>query len=312
MPNITVTEFMDIAAIETLRRKFDVMYDPSLFDDTERLHKSLAQTRAILVRNRTKVDDRLLSKAPCLECVGRLGVGLDNIDLDACEVRNIAVYPAFGANDLSVAEYVVTSAMMLMRRAFLSSDKMLDGSWPRQACSGNEISGKAMGLIGFGRTARRTADLAQAIGLQVFAHDPHLPLDHPAWSLAERLELSELLAVADVVSLHIPLLEDTRHLVDSDLIATMKPGAILINASRGGIVDESALVSAIREGLLGGAALDVFETEPLTIEAAQKFEGLRNILLTPHIAGVTEQSNARVSSLIAEKVAKHLSGAAGI
>ena len=311
MSDIVVAEFMDIAAIQTLRRQFDVTYDPKLFGDIDRLSASIARSRAIIVRNRTQVDNHLLCNAPDLACIGRLGVGLDNIDLEACKNRNITVYPAFGANNLSVAEYVVTSALILMRRAFLSSDKMLEGTWPRQACSGNEIFGKTIGLIGFGGIAQRTADLATGMGMRVTAHDPFLPHSHPAWNQVERLEISDLLAKSDVVSLHLPLSTDTRHIMNSTRISSMKRSAVLINASRGGIVDETALVAALRIGQLGGAALDVFEIEPLTAKAAQQFAGLQNILLTPHIAGVTEESNVRVSELVAEKIAGHLSRTPG-
>ena len=309
MSDIVITEFMDGGSVERLGKRYDVVYDPNLFGDRERLLAILAQSRAVVVRNQTSVDGLLLSSAPNLECVGRLGVGLDNIDLDGCRKRGVTVYPATGANDQSVAEYVVASTLVLMRKAYLSSDRMLDGAWPRQSCTGSEIAGKSIGLIGFGSTARRTADLAKGLGLRVFAHDPFLPPDHPAWSAAENLELGDLLERSDVVSLHLPLTPETRNFMNSARIESMKPGALLINPARGGIVDESALVSALRAGRLGGAALDVFETEPLTARAARQFSGVCNLLLTPHVAGVTEESNARVSALIAEKVADHLSRA---
>lgn len=303
---IVISEFMDEAAVARLRYKFDTHYDPALADNQEKIPSLLKNTRALIVRNRTKVTKEMLTAAPKLECVGRLGVGLDNIDQEACAARGVAVYPARGANDLGVAEYVITSAMILLRKAYLSGDRMLAGEWPRQDCSGREIFGKTLGLVGYGSIAQRTAGLAQAIGMKVIAYDPFLAADHPAWKSVFRMELTELMRASDVVSLHTPLTPQTRHLVDADLLLLMKADAILINAARGGVVDELALASALDKGKLGGAALDVFETEPLSQQAAKPFAGMRNVLLTPHIGGVDVEANQRVSALIAEKVTQHL------
>jgi (S)-sulfolactate dehydrogenase len=145
--------------------------------------------------------------------------------------------------------------------------------------------------------------------MEVAAFDPFVPEGDPVWQTAGRLDLGALLATADVVSLHVPLTPGTRHLIDAPRIAAMKPGAILINAARGGVVDEAAVAAALRAGHLGGAALDVFETEPLTAGAAAVFAGVPNLILTPHIAGVTVESNTRVSDLIADRVLAHLAGA---
>ena len=303
---IVISEFMDEAAVARLRNKFDTHYDPALADNQEKIPSLLENTRALIVRNRTKVTKEMLTAAPKLECVGRLGVGLDNIDQEACAARGVAVYPARGANDLGVAEYVITSAMILLRKAYLSGDRMLAGEWPRQDCSGREIFGKTLGLVGYGSIAQRTAGLAQAIGMKVIAYDPFLAADHPAWKSVFRMELTELMRASDVVSLHTPLTPQTRHLVDADLLLLMKADAILINAARGGVVDELALASALDKGKLGGAALDVFETEPLSQQAAKPFAGMRNVLLTPHIGGVDVEANQRESALIAEKVTQHL------
>lgn len=306
MAEIVISEFMDLNAVEVLRSKFDVLYGPELVDDPARLAEETSNARALIVRNRTQVTEELLSAGSSLECVGRLGVGLDNIDLDACKSGNIEVYPATGANNLCVAEYVITSAMVLLRGAYLSFDKMQAGEWPRQACSGREISGKTMGLVGFGGIAQQTAAMAKALGMTIVGYDPFLPAEHAAWSGASRMELDELLAVSDVVSLHTPLTADTKHLINAESLSQMKDDAILINAARGGVVDEAALASALQAQKLGGAAIDVFETEPLTMDAASRFAGMPNVLLTPHIAGVTVESNQRVSGLIADLVIKHL------
>lgn len=306
---IVISEFMDEAALDGLRQRYSVTYDPALVDAPERLHAELADAIALIVRNRTQVRGPLLDHAPRLRCVGRLGVGLDNIDMDECRRRGIAVHPATGANDLSVAEYVITAALVLLRGAWLSSAAVASGKWPRQALIGRELSGRVMGLVGFGAIAREVAARAQALGMQVAAYDPLLPADHPAWAQARSLPLDALLEAADVVSLHVPLTPATKRMIGAAQIAAMKPGAVLVNAARGGVVDEQALADALKAGGLGGAALDVFETEPLTAEAGAKFTGIANLLLTPHIAGVTDESNVRVSSLVADKVLTELEAA---
>ena len=308
MPEVVISEFMDQGAVDALAARFDTLYDPALVDDPAALSAAVKDARALIVRNRTQVRGDLLAAGAGLTCVGRLGVGLDNIDLPACRERGIEVIPATGANNAAVAEYVITAALMLWRGAWLASARVAAGEWPRQALMGREAGGKVLGLVGFGGIARETAERAVALGMQVIAFDPHLPKGDPAWAGAESVDLNALFSRADAVSLHVPLTDETRHMADAARLAQMKPGAVLINAARGGVADEDALAAALRAGQIAGAALDVFETEPLTAEAGAKFEGL-NVLLTPHIAGVTEESNVRVSAMIAEKVASHLAEA---
>jgi (S)-sulfolactate dehydrogenase len=306
MADIVITEFMDEAAIRAHLANFDVLYDPQLVDQPEQLMDALRDARALIVRNRTQVRDALLAAAPRLRVVGRLGVGLDNIDGAACKARGIEVYPATGANDRSVAEYVITAALMLLRGAWLATTAVAAGEWPRQRLMGRELSGRQLGLIGYGAIARETATRARALGMTIAAYDPYLPAEHAAWANTRNLPLPELLATSDVVSLHVPLTPETQNLIDATALSRMKPDAILINAARGGVVDELALVEALRAGKLGGAALDVFAREPVDATYGQRFLGVPNLLLTPHIAGVTVESNARVSDLIARRVAERL------
>jgi (S)-sulfolactate dehydrogenase len=308
MADIVITEFMDEAAIRAHLAGFDVLYDPKLVDQPERLTAALADARALIVRNRTQVRGALLAAAPKLTVVGRLGVGLDNIDVEACQARGIEVYPATGANDLSVAEYVITAALMLLRGAWLATASVAAGEWPRQRLMGRELSGQQLGLIGYGAIARETATRARALGMTIAAYDPYLPAEHAAWGHTRNLPLAELLATSDVVSLHVPLTPQTQNLIDAAALSGMKSDAILINAARGGVVDELALVEALRAGKLGGAALDVFEREPVDATYGQRFVGVPNLLLTPHIAGVTVESNVRVSEVTARRVAERLAG----
>ncbi len=306
MADIVISEFMSEAAVSRLARRYDTLYDPNLADRPADLAEAVREARVLIVRNRTQVRGALLDAATRLACVGRLGVGLDNIDVDACRGRGIAVYPATGANDLSVAEYVITAALLLLRGAWFASADVAAGLWPRQRLIGRELAGRTIGLVGFGAIAREVAWRAQALGMQVAANDPHLLASDPAWRLARNVSLDGLLDIADVVSLHVPLTDATRHMIGPRQFASMKKSAILINAARGGVVDEAALAEALRGGEIGGAALDVFETEPLTAEAGAVFAGIPNLVLTPHIAGVTAESNERVSELVADLVAAHL------
>jgi (S)-sulfolactate dehydrogenase len=171
---------------------------------------------------------------------------------------------------------------------------------------GREASGKRFGLVGLGAIARQVAERAQALGMVVAAFDPLLPANDPAWENVARLPLEKLAESSDVISVHVPLTEQTRYLIDDSLIRRMRTGAILINSARGGVVDEQALVAALRDGRLGGAALDVFESEPLDVDGGAAFAGVPNLLLTPHIAGITDESNRRVSRVTAKNVARHL------
>lgn len=302
MADIVISEFMDEAAVARLVQSYDTLYDPKLVDDPAALHGHLAAAKALIVRNRTQVREALLGLGPKLKVVGRLGVGLDNIDVDACRARSIKVIPATGANDLSVAEYVITSALMLLRGAWLRSAVVAAGTWPRQSMMGRELAGKTIGLVGYGSIAREVAWRAHMLGMQIVAYDPYLTADHPGWQIARNVSLDAVLELADVVSLHTPLTDATRNMIDARALSAMKSDAVVINAARGGIVDETALAEAIRAGQLGGAALDVFAEEPLTARAGANFKNLPNLILTPHIAGVTQESNQRVSHLIAEKV----------
>ena len=310
MPDIVISEFMDPDAIEPAARDFDVHYDPQLVEKPAELQDLLKDALGLVVRNRTRVNSDLLDYAPKLKVIGRLGVGLDNIDVKACERRKVKVCPATGANDAAVAEWVIASVMLLLRQAFFCQAQMLTGKWPRNQAMGHETAGKTIGLVGFGRIARETARLAQSLGMTVLAFDPFVPADDPCWKEATRFDkLGEMLPQSDAVSLHVPLTDTTHHLIDADAIAQMKKGAIVINASRGGVLDEKALVDAIGSGRIKGAALDVYETEPLTAKAASRFAGLPNLVLTPHIGGVTVESNQRVSRVTIANVLQVLEAA---
>ena len=307
MTDIVITEFMDACAVDSLRADFDVHYDCDLHADATGISAVLGQARALIVRNRTRVDARLLASGLRLVAVGRLGVGLDNIDLDACAERDVSVYPATGANVVAVAEYVVTTMLVMLRGAYHATDRVLAGDWPRTALIGREASGKTLGIVGFGAIGRAVAGRASALGVDVAVFDPILSSGDPAWSTpgVRRFgDLGAMLGACDVVTLHVPLTEATRHLVGAAEIAAMKSGACIVNTARGGVLDETAMVEALVSGKLGAAALDVFEDEPLP--AHSRLEGIPNLYLTPHIAGLTEEANARTGELIASRIRRAL------
>lgn len=307
MSLIVVSEFMNEDALAPLYSEHEVVFAPTLVDKREDLLAQLETAEAIIVRNRTQVDEELLAAAPRLRVVGRLGVGLDNIDMDACARRSVVVHPATGANARAVAEYVIAAVLMLFRGAYQSQQRMVEGQWPRADLQGRETSGKTLGLVGLGAIARMVAQRATALGMDVAAFDPFVPADDPAWAKVDRIEqLSDLLANADAISLHVPLTDSTRHLLNADSLRSMRRNAVVVNTSRGGIIADSALAAAIREGHIGGAALDVFEVEPLTEAAAEVFADLDNVVLTPHIAGLTAESNRRVSDMTVANVMKTL------
>ena len=300
---IVITEFMDADAVASLAAAHDTLYDRDLVDKPDALAAAAGVADALVVRNRTQVRGALLAGARRLAVVGRLGVGLDNIDVPACEARGIEVIPATGANARAVAEYVVGTAMALLRGAYASTAEVSAGRWPRAALSnGREVAGRTLGVVGFGGIGRLTARLGRAIGMRTIGCDAQIPADAAVWrdeGVAPRT-CDALLAEADVVSLHVPLLPSTRNLIDARALAAMKPGTVLINTARGGVVDEAAVAAALRSGHLGGAALDVFDAEPLP--AGSPLAGAPNLILTPHVAGVTAESNVRVSTMIAERV----------
>ena len=285
MADIVISEFNDDAAVSDLARDYEVLYDPALVDRPADLAAALSDARALIVRNRTQVTAELLAAAPRLAVVGRLGVGLDNIDLAACESRGVAVCPATGANAVAVAEYVIATILVLVRGAYMATARVVAGEWPRGTLIGRKAAGRQLGLVGFGGVAREVARRARALDMTVAAYDPFLAAVDPVWDGVTRLDLPAPWPAADVISPHVPLTEATRHLVDADALAAMRPGAVLINTARGGVVDEAAVVAALKAGRLGGAALDVFEAEPLDGAGGTHFADVPGLVLTPHIAG---------------------------
>jgi (S)-sulfolactate dehydrogenase len=307
MSTILISEFITSQALETLRAKHGVIYEPELYKDRSALIAAMQNIDALVVRNLTQVNEEVLVAAPKLKVVGRLGVGLENIELPACAKRNIKVIPATGANAESVAEYVIGAAVALTRGFIPATMGTLKGEWPRPRFSGyHEFLGQTLGIVGFGSIGRVVAKKAHAFGLQCIAYDPMLSGDALALDgfSVPLLPLHDLLAKSDAVSLHLPYLPETKNLFDGSMLDRIKKGACLVNTARGGIVDELALAERLRTGHIGGAAIDVFSAEPA--RDLSHFAGIENLILTPHIAGVTHESNERVSQMIADEVILYL------
>lgn len=305
---IVVTELIWPSGLALLERAGHVIYDQTLWTDRQRLLSLLAHCQALIVRNQTRVDAELVSGAPGLRVVGRLGVGLDNLDMRALRERGIAVVTGGNANAISVAEYAI-GAMLALARSLPGADASTRaGGWDRQRFTGTELYGKTLGLLGLGDVGARVARRASAFGMRLIAYDPALTPTHLAVAEfgVQLLDLDEVLRQSDFLSLHLPLLPSTRNLVNADRLALMKPTAYLINSSRGGVVDEMALASALASGRLAGAALDVRASEPPG--AGDPLTSLQNVLLTPHIAGLTQEAQDRICTAVAGDVLRVLAG----
>lgn len=247
----------------------------------------------LFVRTYTQVTAEYLAQFPALKYVLRAGVGLDNIDRAECERRNIAVINSPGANANAVAEYVVGAAIAALRQFAAQEAALRQGAWRSREHMGAELKGKTLGLVGCGNVGKAIARKLSSWELkEVIGYDPFLTTEQMSAAGIRKCELDEVIAGADILSLHVPLLKETRHLMGAKEFATMKLGAILINAARGGVVDEPALVAALASGQVGGAVLDVLEHEP-TVSA--ELAEAPNLILTPHIAGYTHEADKEVS-----------------
>ena len=261
--------------------------------DPERLCRELPRAHALLVRSDTQVTPDLIGLATDLRVIGRAGIGVDNIDLPAATRQGIAVLNAPGANTVSAAEHALALLLALVRRIPWAGESMRQGEWNKKAFSGTELRGKVLGIVGLGRIGAHVAGIARAFGMRLLAHDPFLSETRAEALDVELMELEEVLRTADVVTLHVPLSDKTRHLVDRRRLELMKPTAVLINTARGELVDETALAEAVAERVIAGAAVDVYAQEPLPEDSVLR--DVDGLLLTPHLAASTAEAQERVS-----------------
>lgn len=305
-PRVVISEFIAPEGLARLGSAVELVADATLVTDRARLLAAVADADGLIVRDRTQVDVELLDAAPRLRTVGRLGVGTDNLDLEAMEARGVQVHLATGANATSVAEHVIGALLFLSRPSFTASERLIAGEWPRPELIGRELAGRRLGLLGFGATARAVAQRAAALGMDILASDPLVTDPGPGVTL---LDPDDLFAASDALSVHAPLLPSTRGLVGTAALGRMPEGALLVDTSRGGVVDHEAVIAALRSGRLAGAALDVFPVEPVDAATGARYADVPRLLLTPHLAGVTLESNVRISCLIADAVVVALTSA---
>ncbi len=258
---------------------------------------ALGDAQALIVRSATKVTGDMMDLGPSLRVVGRAGVGVDNIDLGAATERGIAVMNSPAGNTVAAAELTMALILSAVRRVAEADRSMRRGDWDRSRLQGVQLKDRTLGLVGAGRIGGEVAHRCRAFGMQVLAYDPYLTDERAEFLGLSLTDLDDVLANADVISLHVPLTDETAHLIDEAAIARMRPGAFVVNVSRGGVVDEEALARALESGQLAGAALDVFEVEPLPADSP--LLGLNNIVLTPHLGASTVEAQELVAREIA-------------
>jgi D-3-phosphoglycerate dehydrogenase len=297
---VLVTDKVSEAGLAPLRA--DDRFDIIKIDDSSEpeFREALSVAHGLIVRSATKVRADLLATATCLQVIGRAGVGVDNIDLTAATERGIAVMNAPAGNTVSAAELTMALILAMVRRVPAADASMRSGDWTRSAFKGAELRGRTLGLIGAGRIGGEVARRCRAFGMEVIAHDPFLTSDRARELGVRSGSLDDVLTQADVLSLHVPLTDSTHNMIDADALASMKPGAFLVNVARGGVVDEAALAESLEAGQLAGAALDVFAQEPL--EEGSPLRGAPNLVLTPHLGASTAEAQELVATEICDAV----------
>lgn len=300
--SIVITEDLWWPIPHWISSKYEVVMDPNLYNNPDKIVSVAAHAQALVIRNRTRIDRQLLERLPHLQVIGRLGVGLDNIDLQACRDQGVTVVSARGCNANAVAEYVI--ACMFQHARFLGEcdQHTRNGAWDRQRCMGRELNGRTLGLIGLGDIGQRVALRAKALGLKVVAYDPFVLKSNILVQDfdVELAALKQVCQMSDYISVHVPLTPKTHYLIGETELAVMKEDAVLINTSRGGIIDEGALFTYLKKWPKRFAFLDVRETEPPASD--DPFNLLTNVKLTPHIAGITHESSQRVAELVLEDI----------
>ncbi len=313
--DILISEEMESPEFQRLAKNFSIVNDGTLWKNPAALKEKICGARAIIVRHQTQLTDEILRAAPKLIAIGRLGVGLDNIDVQAATDRDIVVVAPLDSNATSVAEFTIALMLSLARKIPSANSITKASQWQqqRQACLGSELDGKTLTVCGFGRIGRGVASRARAFGMRIVVFDPFIQPDSPhlretAATLHPKLE--DALAQADFVTAHSPLTPETKKMFNAKTFSAMKRGTVFINTSRGGVVDENALLDALESWHLGGAALDVREVEPPKTRTA--FENLENVILTPHIASFTTEAQTRTYEAVASDIERLLNGESAV
>ena len=281
-----------------------VSYEPEI--TPEQILEKISTFNIVIVRSRTKITKEMIEKADNCKIIARVGVGLDNVDQDAAKLKNIRIINAVEGAMNAVAELVLGLMLSLARQTTKADRAIRNEQWLKKELIGTELRGKYLGIIGLGNIGKRLGRLARALNMNIIGYDV-VPIDEEFAKEVGlmRADLNTLLQSSDYISVHVPLLDSTYHLLDAEKISAMKKTAKIINTSRGGVVDEDALYDALKNGTLGGAALDVFEKEPAI---GTKLAELENVILTPHIGAQTKEAQLLAANVIAEKIIQILRG----
>ncbi|KAA0003176.1 MAG: hydroxyacid dehydrogenase [Thermoplasmata archaeon] len=298
---ILITDELAEEAIEKLKEKHEVVFKELR---GENLIKEIGEYDALMVRSATKVTADVIKAGKNLKVIGRAGIGVDNIDIEEASKHGIYVVNSPGGSTRSVAELSIALMFALARKITRADASMKNGEWAKKKLKGIELQGKILGLIGSGRIAQEVAKIANCLGMHVLVYSPHCTPEKAKAMNAELKSMEEIFSRADFISLHVPLTNDTRHMINEALLRKMKPTSFLINVARGGVVDEEALYKLLKEGSIAGAAMDVYEQEPYK----GKLSELDNIILTPHIGAATKEGQIRAGVICAEQILKVLDG----
>ncbi len=304
---IVISEDVWSADFEALAESFPVLREPDLWSNKDELKAKLADATALVVRNRTQVTREIIEAAPKLKVIARAGVGLDNIDIKAADDNGVVVAAALGINAVAVGEQTVLMALAISRKLIELDASTRAGEWNRKA--GREITGKTWGLLGFGATARATAELLKGFKVKVLAYDPFAKPDAEYLKSinAELVSMDEVVANSDYISIHLPSTAETKDVINSALLNKMKNSVILVSVGRGEVINEADLETALRDGVIAGAGLDVRAQEP---PKDQRFTDLGNVVLAPHVAGITQESQAAINQVLVSEIRAALTGGA--
>jgi D-3-phosphoglycerate dehydrogenase / 2-oxoglutarate reductase len=304
MPKVLISDALSGAAVQIFKdRGVEVDFQPNLGKDKDRLAEAINGFDGLAVRSATKVTPKILERAGQLKVIGRAGIGVDNIDVAAATARGIIVMNTPYGNSITTAEHAISLMLALARQIPAADASTQAGKWEKNRFMGVEITGKTLGVIGCGTIGSIVADRAHGLKMKVLAYDPYLSPERAVDLGVEKVELDELLRRADFVTLHTPLTDRTRNIIDTRALGLMRPGARLINCARGGLVDEPALRAALDSGHVAGAAFDVFTVEPAT---DNPLFGHTNVVCTPHLGAATTEAQENVALQVAEQMSDYL------
>jgi D-3-phosphoglycerate dehydrogenase len=304
MPTVLISDALSPAAVQIFKdRGIDVDFQPSLGKDKDKLAEIVGNYDGLAIRSATKVTSKILEKAKNLKVIGRAGIGVDNVDIPAATAKGVIVMNTPFGNSITTAEHAISLMLALARQIPEADASTRAGKWEKNKFMGMEIFGKTLGVIGCGNIGSIVADRAIGLKMKVIAYDPFLSPERALTIGVEKVDLDDLLERADIITLHTPLTEKTKNIIDAAALKKTKKGVRIVNCARGGLVDEAALAEALKSGHVAGAAFDVFVEEPATSNA---LFGLPNVVCTPHLGAATSEAQENVALQVAEQMSDYL------